>query len=85
MSDRDQRTARKRLEAQSRGGSVFKVNPANALGIESEQAKSKLIALALTNPANYHKLRDAHQYTVRSYDRQIVQNLEKILLQFSKF
>ena len=26
-----------------------------------------------------------HQYTVRSYDRQIVQNLEKILLQFSKF
>ena len=59
MSDLAERTARKRAETLSRGGSVFKVNPANALGIESEQAKSKLIALALTNPANYHKLRDA--------------------------
>ena len=36
----------------------FRINPANALGIEADQTRSKLIALALSKPENYYKLRD---------------------------
>ena len=31
----------------------FRINPANALGIEADQTRSKLIALALSKPENY--------------------------------
>lgn len=36
----------------------FRINPANALGIEADQTRSRLIALALSKPENYYKLRD---------------------------
>ena len=36
----------------------FRIDPANALGIEADQTRSKLIALALSKPENYYKLRD---------------------------
>jgi hypothetical protein len=36
----------------------FRINPANALGIEADETRSKLIALALSKPENYYKLRD---------------------------
>ena len=36
----------------------FRIDPANALGIEADETRSKLIALALSKPENYYKLRD---------------------------
>ena len=36
----------------------FRIDPANALGTEADQTRSKLIALALSKPENYYKLRD---------------------------
>ena len=35
----------------------FRINPANALGIESDENRAKLISLALSKPENYYKLR----------------------------
>ena len=35
----------------------FRINPANALGLEAEENRSKLVALALSKPENYHKLK----------------------------
>jgi hypothetical protein len=40
------------------GRASFRINPSNALGIEADQTRSKLIALALSKPENYYKLRD---------------------------
>ena len=39
--------------------SVFRVRPENALGIEADETRSKLISLALSKPENYYLLRDA--------------------------
>ena len=36
----------------------FKINPANALGIDADETRAKLIALALSKPENYYKLRE---------------------------
>ena len=36
----------------------FRINPANALGLEADETRSKLIGLALSKPENYYKLRD---------------------------
>jgi len=41
-----------------RNRASFRIDPANALGIEADQTRSKLIALALSKPENYYKLRD---------------------------
>ena len=38
--------------------SVFKVAPKNILGLEAQKFKSKLLALALAEPATYFELRD---------------------------
>ena len=38
--------------------SVFRVEPRNILGLEHQRFKSKLLALALAEPASYFKLRD---------------------------
>ena len=38
--------------------SVFKVAPKNILGLEAQSFKSKLLALALSEPAVYFDLRD---------------------------
>jgi hypothetical protein len=38
--------------------SVFKVAPKNILGLEAQKFKSKLLALALSEPAVYFELRD---------------------------
>ena len=38
--------------------SVFKVAPKNILGLEAQRFKSKLLALALSEPAVYFTLRD---------------------------
>ena len=38
--------------------SVFKVTPKNILGLEAQGFKSKLLALALAEPATYFNLRD---------------------------
>ena len=55
MSERDAESTSERIAK----GSNFRVNPANALGIEADETRSKLIALALSKPENYYKLRDA--------------------------
>jgi hypothetical protein len=34
----------------------FKINPANALGIDADETRAKLIALALSKPENYYSL-----------------------------
>ena len=39
--------------------SNFKVNPSNALGIDADETRSKLISLALSKPESYYKLRAA--------------------------
>jgi len=36
----------------------FKINPSNALGIDADETRAKLIALALSKPENYYKLRE---------------------------
>ena len=36
----------------------FKINPANALGIDADETRAKLISLALSKPENYYKLRE---------------------------
>jgi hypothetical protein len=38
--------------------SVFKVTPKNILGLEAQKFKSKLLALALSEPSTYFELRD---------------------------
>jgi hypothetical protein len=38
--------------------SVFRVEPRNILGLEHQKFKSKLLALALAEPASYFRLRD---------------------------
>jgi hypothetical protein len=45
----------------SEGGSKtsnFKVNPKNILGLDARKTKSKLLALALSKPEEYYKLRE---------------------------
>jgi len=37
----------------------FKINVANALSIESDAVRAKLLSLALSKPENYYKLRDS--------------------------
>jgi hypothetical protein len=44
--------------ADRRNRANFRIDPANALGIEADETRSKLIALALSKPENYYKLRD---------------------------
>ena len=46
----------------------FKINPANALGIDADATRSKLIALALSKPESYYKLRDT---AINSITRQL--------------
>jgi hypothetical protein len=36
----------------------FKINPANALGIDADETRAKLISLALSKPESYYKLRE---------------------------
>ena len=52
----------------------FKINPANALGIDADETRAKLIALALSKPENYYKLREiaiqaiTRKLAVETYD-----------------
>ena len=52
----------------------FKINPANALGIDADETRGKLIALALSKPENYYKLREiaiqsiTRKLAVETYD-----------------
>lgn len=40
------------------GRASFRINPANALGIDADATRSKLVAIALSKPESYYKLRD---------------------------
>ena len=52
----------------------FKINPTNALGIDADETRAKLIALALSKPENYYKLREiaiqaiTRKLAVETYD-----------------
>ena len=52
----------------------FKINPANDLGIDADETRAKLIALALSKPENYYKLREiaiqaiTRKLAVETYD-----------------
>ena len=52
----------------------FKINPANALGIDADETRAKLISLALSKPENYYKLREkaiqaiTKNLAVKTYD-----------------
>ena len=37
--------------------SIFKLNPANQLGLDYQKSRAKLMSLALTKPETYYKLR----------------------------
>ena len=49
--------------------SVFRVQPKNILGLGAQSFKSKLLALALSEPAGYFELRDkVYQTIVETYN-----------------
>ena len=55
--------------------SVFRVNPRNILGLQAQKFKSKLLALALAEPATYFKLRDEVYQTIVETNVEVSYNL----------
>jgi hypothetical protein len=47
-----------RVSSRDNGRASFRINPANALGIDADATRSKLVAIALSKPESYYKLRD---------------------------
>ena len=57
MGDEEERAARS-VSGRDIGRASFRINPANALGIDADATRSKLVAIALSKPESYYKLRD---------------------------
>jgi hypothetical protein len=55
--------------------SVFRVAPRNILGLQAQKFKSKLLALALAEPATYFKLRDQVYQSIVETNVEVSYNL----------
>ena len=62
MEDDESVASRNSRNSRNANGDIirttFRMNPSNALGIDSDATRSKLVAIALSKPESYYKLRD---------------------------
>ena len=54
---------------------MFRVAPRNILGLQAQKFKSKLLALALAEPATYFKLRDQVYQSIVETNVEVSYNL----------
>ncbi len=64
--------------------SVFRVAPRNILGLQAQKFKSKLLALALAEPATYFKLRDQVYQSIVETNVEVSYNLYWDILTYCK-